>query len=102
MSVKTTKSDDSQTLTITLNGYHFGLLDNADFGKAYEDKLGSISHVVVDMANVESIDSLAFSILLGLRGKASANKADVTLLGCNAKLRELFTTVKFDTIFKIV
>ncbi|MBF0507844.1 MAG: STAS domain-containing protein [Deltaproteobacteria bacterium] len=101
MIVESTISDDGRILTITITG-RFDILGHACFSQSYNDKLESVSTIVIDMINVESIDSAALGLLFVLWKKAMENKAEVILSNCNPDVKKAVQVVRFDKLFKLV
>ncbi|MBF0507549.1 MAG: STAS domain-containing protein [Deltaproteobacteria bacterium] len=94
MDVTANQSDDGKTLTISLTG-RFDYTTYSNFIQAcwnklsyYGDKSRLPSRVVVDMAGVEYVDASALGMLLVLREKAIANRAEVVLSCCPPNVKK--------------
>ena len=82
MAVNRQISEDGSILTISITG-RFDITAYRDFGKAYKDELGSVSKTVIDMAEVEYIDSSALGMLLMLRERSGADSAQIDIVNCS-------------------
>ncbi len=69
------------------------------FVKAVRSHTQPIHNVVIDVSNVESIDSAGLGMLLITREAAGANRA--TIRGCSAELRRVLDIVNFGQLFEI-
>jgi anti-sigma B factor antagonist len=59
------------------------------------------NRIVLDVANVELIDSTGISTLIGIKQRAGAN-GRVTLLRPTARLRSALTMIRATTLFEMV
>jgi anti-anti-sigma factor len=59
-----------------------------------------IDHIVLDVANVELIDSTGISTLIGIKQRAGAN-GRVTLLHPTARLRSALTMIRATILFEM-
>jgi len=100
MAVKSHISEDGKTLTISISG-RFDITTFKEFSDAYKDKLRSISRCVVDMGEVEHLDSSALGQLLMLRERSGGESADIKIVKPNPKVKTILTMAKFDLLFKI-
>ena len=73
----------------------------ADFSQSYKGELESVSKVVIDMAEVEHLDSSALDRVLLLRERAEGNGAVVDIINCSPGILKISATAKFGDLFKI-
>ena len=59
-------------------------------------------HLVVDLSEVNYINSGGLRCLVSAWRKTRAHNGDVVLLGLNERLAEIFTMIGFDKVFQIV
>jgi len=100
MAIKTKISEDGTIFTITISG-RFDITAYKDFGESYKDKLESVSKWIIDMAEVEYVDSSALGMLLMLRERAGGGKADINVVNLNSDLKKIFTTANFHKLFSM-
>ncbi|MBF0476375.1 MAG: anti-sigma factor antagonist [Deltaproteobacteria bacterium] len=98
MAVESIKSNDGKTLMISING-RFSSENIVDFTKAYEDNLGSVSQVTVDLNHVESLNSLTVGMIMLLREKAAATGVNVVLSNCAPSLKKTFQAFGVEEFF---
>jgi len=100
MAVKRQISEDGGTLTISIIG-RFDITTYKDFGEAYKDRLDSVSKCVVDMAEVEYLDSSALGMLLMLRERSGGDSAAIDIVNCSPGVRNILKMANFDRLFNI-
>ena len=73
------------------------------FKQAYEDAFagGDTKEVVVDMREVEYLDSSALGMLLLLRDKGKAMGKPVSLTNCGGTVRDVLRVANFDKLFTL-
>lgn len=73
------------------------------FKQAYEDAFagGETREVVVDMGEVEYLDSSALGMLLLLRDKGKAMGKPVSLANCTGTVRDVLRVANFDKLFTL-
>lgn len=73
------------------------------FKQAYEDAFAGqgVSEVVVDMREVEYLDSSALGMLLLLRDKGKAMGKPVSLANCAGTVRDVLRVANFDKLFAL-
>ena len=98
MTIKSEVSGDGKILTISVNG-RFDITTYKDFGEAYKDKLDSVSKCVVDMNDVEYLDSSALGMLLMLRERAGGDAGAIDIVNCTPGVKKIFETAKFEKLF---
>jgi anti-anti-sigma factor len=93
-------SEDGSILTIRITG-HFDITACQDFGQVFKDKPASVSKTVIDMAEVEYIDTSALGMLLKLRERSGADSAQIDITNCNPAVKNVFKTTNLDKLFNI-
>jgi len=71
------------------------------FRESYKNKKGTVSRYVIDMKEVEYIDSSALGMMLLLREHATANKGVVVIAYCKPEIRKILAIANFDRLFEI-
>lgn len=100
MAVKREISADGKVLTIRISG-RFDITVYKNFGETYKDCLGSVSKCVVDMEEVEYVDSSALGMLLMLRERAGSDSAAIDIVNCSPGVKNILKTANFDKLFNI-
>ena len=100
MALTTQISEDGMVLIISISG-RFDIMAYKDFGESYKDKLESVSKWIVDMAEVEYVDSSALGMLMMLRDRAGGENADIDIVNMNSDLKKIFTTANFHKLFNM-
>jgi HptB-dependent secretion and biofilm anti anti-sigma factor len=100
MAVETQISEDGKVLTLSVPS-RLDITAHKEFGEAYKDKLGPVSSCIVDMAEVEFLDSSALGMLLMFREKAVAESVDVSIANCGPSIKKIFAMANFDKLFKM-
>ena len=100
MAITTQISEDGRVFTISISG-RFDITAYKDFGESSKNKVESVSKWIVDMAEVEYVDSSALGMLLMLRERAGGDKADINIVNLNSDLKKIFTTANFHKLFSI-
>lgn len=100
MEVKVVKTD--QGATIRLEG-RFDFNTHRDFRAAVETALqeSAANLILVDMSNVDYLDSSALGMLLMLRDKASTAGKTVSLANCRGNVRQVLDIANFSKLFSI-
>lgn len=78
----------------------FDFLLNADFRDAYR-RFPPESHFILDMTDVEAIDSSALGMLLMLREYAGDEAARIVLRGLSEDVRRVLELSNFDRLFAL-
>ena len=94
------KSEDITVLH--LNG-RFDFSAHRDFKKAHDEALqtNGLKEIVVDLTQVEYMDSSALGMLLLLREKADKFNVGVSLRSCEGFARQILEVANFQNIFAI-
>lgn len=73
------------------------------FKQAYEDAFAgvSVNELVVDMREVDYLDSSALGMLLLLRDKGKAMGKPVSLANCGGTVRDVLRVANFDKLFTL-
>ena len=100
MSIQKQVSEDGKCLTISIDG-RFDISRYQDFSDTYKDHLGSISEWVLDMGDVDYLDSSALGMLLMLRERTGGDSAAINLTNCRPGVKKIFDTAQFDKLFNI-
>jgi len=98
--VSVTESDGAKTLTIGVTG-RLDIYSYGEFSAAYKDHIGDCAKTVIDMSELEYIDSSALGMLLMLRERAGGAQAAIEIVNCSPAVRKILATVKFDKLFGI-
>lgn len=90
---------DGQVLNIDLSGK----LDISSYGEfgAYKSYLEGSGKIVLDMSELEYLDSSALGMLLMLRERAGGPAANIEIVNCSPTIFKILSTVKFDKIFNL-
>ena len=88
----------TKTLKIKISGrFDFGI--HQDFRKATEQASSDVNTVIVDMRNVEYIDSSALGMLLVLRDKVG--KSTVRIKNPKPEVKKILEIANFDKLFTV-
>jgi len=91
---------EGRVLTIGVVG-RFDLTSYGEFSAAYKDQLQAVSKVVLDMSELEYLDSSALGMLLMLRERAGGAASKIEITSCTPAVAKILSTVKFDKIFSL-
>ena len=100
MAVSRQISEDGKVLTISITG-RFDITAYKDFGQAYKDRLDSVSNWIINMADVEYMDSSALGMLLMMRERAGSDDAKIDITNCSAGVKKILMTANFNKLFPI-
>lgn len=92
-------SDDGNTVTALISGQM--TFDDRAQASAMGDELtkGSASGIILDLSQVDYMDSAGLGILLTLREKAQAKGVVIALKGASGSVKEVLELACFDTLF---
>ena len=96
----TSQLTEDGVLTISITS-RFDITTYKEFSDAYKDKLDSTSKWVIDLAEVEYLDSSALGMLLMLRERSGGNSATIDIVNCSTAVQKILKTVNFDRLFNI-
>lgn len=63
--------------------------------------IGDSPHIAIDMSGVERLDSSAISLLMNFRSRIEQNGGALALFGLCDDIREVFSIVGIEKVFKI-
>ena len=96
----TSQITEDGVLTISITS-RFDITTYKEFSDAYKDKLDSVSKWVIDLAEVEYLDSSALGMLLMLRERSGGNSAAIDIINCSTAVQKILKTVNFDKLFNM-
>ena len=91
--------DNGNVINIDVSG-RFDFNSHHDFRNIYRNEKSDAKYVI-NMGAAEYIDSSALGMLLLLREHAGNDKADITIKGCNADIKKIFSISNFEKLFTI-
>ena len=100
MPVEAKMSDDGKTLTIKISG-RFDISLHKTFSDSYKDKTDSVSVVIMDMADVEYIDSSGLGMMLVLRERIGGDAATIDIVNVSPGVEKILKTTNYDKLFNI-
>ena len=100
MAVNSQVSEDGKSLTINITG-RFDITTYQEFSEAYKDKLDPISRLIIDMADVEYLDSSALGMLLMLRERSGMDSEAIDIINCSDGVKNILKTANFDRLFNM-
>ncbi|SLM32784.1 Protein containing STAS (Sulphate Transporter and AntiSigma factor antagonist) domain [Desulfamplus magnetovallimortis] len=101
MPIKSTISEDNKTLTIAIEG-RLDVSRHKAFGDAYAGKVENVDKVILDLVDLEYIDSSGLGMMLMLREKAIASKAEVEIINTSPGVLKIFKMTNYNKLFKII
>jgi HptB-dependent secretion and biofilm anti anti-sigma factor len=101
MAIKTTASSDGKTVTLFVEGrFDFSL--HKDFSEAYKDLPKGEKHFIVDLSQVQYMDSSAMGMLLQLREHAAKDGMDsVILANPSSGVADILRIANFEKLFTV-
>ena len=100
MALETRLDSATNTLKIIISGrFDFGI--HQEFRKASEQASSGVNTVVMDMGNVDYLDSSALGMLLVLRDKVGENKSSVRIKNPKPEVRKILEIANFDKLFTL-
>jgi anti-anti-sigma factor len=94
-------SDGDKTCTIRING-RFDFNIHKEFRKGYQtvnDPQGV--SFVIDMGDVDYMDSSALGMLLVLREQAGGDGSNITIKNCKSDIEKILEVSNFKNLFKM-
>ena len=101
MSIHSELSDGNSTCTIRING-RFDFNIHKEFRQGYRT-LEDPQRVkfVIEMCDVDYMDSSALGMLLVLREQAGGDNSDITIQNCKSDIEKILEVSNFKNLFKI-
>lgn len=100
MSVDTNLSSDGRELTIRVTG-RFDFSAHQAFRDAYENQAPGAGSYTIDLRDTSYLDSSALGMLLLLRDHAGGDRAQVSIVNCNADVKKILKISNFEQLFRI-
>ena len=98
-SIQVFEDEKNRSVIISIHDcFDFGV--HKEFRASYKDREDSNSYVI-DMKNVNYIDSSALGMMLLLHEHAAAHKGKVLIKNCNPEIKKILTIANFDRLFDI-
>jgi len=92
--------EDLAEYQIAISGkFDFALLN--EFREAYESAPEQARKYLVDMRNVELIDSSALGMLLKMKRSLNLADGEIELINCSSNIDKILRIAKFDLMFTI-
>jgi len=100
MALETRLDSATNTLEIKISGrFDFGI--HQEFRKATEQASSGVNTVVVNMGNVDYLDSSALGMLLVLRDKVGESKSAVQIKNAKPEVKKILEIANFDKLFTL-
>ncbi|MGA2733700.1 MAG: STAS domain-containing protein [Syntrophobacteraceae bacterium] len=93
-------TSDGDVLTISVTG-RFDIDSYKDFTQAYKERPETISKYVIDMSDLEYMDSSALGMILMLRERVGDENAKIDILNCSPGIRKILKTANFDRLVNV-
>jgi anti-anti-sigma factor len=100
MTIEFEKNESDNTGIIRIRGL-FNFDANPEFRKALEAGVGSDCKIIVDMSQVDEIDSSALGMLLLLREQCGGNHARIRIVKSKAHILAVLKMANFQNLFDI-
>jgi anti-anti-sigma factor len=98
--VAVSKKNDEGVLTISVSG-RFDINSYKEFTQAYKERQETISRYVIDMSDLEYMDSSALGMILMLRESAGGENAKIDIVNCAPGITKILKTANFDKLFGV-
>jgi anti-anti-sigma factor len=97
-----TNDVSGERATLKLGG-RFDFHSHRDFNSAYEKilEIGSVREIVIDLGEVDYLDSSALGMLLLLREKAEGKGKSVALAGLKGTVKQVLEIANFGKLFAV-
>ena len=101
MSITAELSDGNKTCTIRIQGrFDFNL--HKEFRKGYQTAPNPQGvDFIIDMGDVDYMDSSALGMLLVLREQAGGERSSITIHNCNSDIEKILEVSNFKNLFKV-
>ena len=97
--IKVSEDEKNGTVMISIqNRFDFSV--HKEFRASYRDRVNSACYVI-NMREVNYIDSSALGMMLLLREHAMESKGKVIIQNCNADIKKILTIANFDRLFDV-
>lgn len=97
--IQVSDRNNDGTITICIRD-RFDFSAHKEFRASYRDRPNS-SNYVINMQEVNYIDSSALGMMLLLREYALENDGKVSIANCNPDIRKILTIANFERLFDI-
>ncbi len=100
MGISTSTEVNEGSLTISVSGrFDFSL--HEEFRSAYEGPAAPGGSVIIDMQDVDYMDSSALGMLLLLREHVGDDDSDIKIVNCVPEIRNILRVSNFEKLFQI-
>ena len=100
MALETRLDSETNTLEIKITGrFDFGI--HQEFRKATEQASNGVKTVIVDMRNVDYVDSSALGMLLVLRDKVGESINAIKIKNSKPEVKKILEIANFDKLFTL-
>ena len=100
MSVSSHVSDNGNFVLITIKN-RLDLNDHHDFRNCYRNENPNAMYKI-DLSETDYIDSSALGMLLLLREFAGGTTANITISGCNERIKKIMAYTNFEELFSFI
>ncbi len=100
MGIERRFSDDGKVLSFDLGG-RFGIDDFQSFRDSYGQGVEDAEEVIVDLANIEYLDSASLGMLLHMQQQLQKQVKKFRIINTTPEVVKLFRVSRFDKIFII-
>lgn len=91
--------EQTEPTVIAIHGDVLGGADAMEFTGAIGELIRKgVHHVVVDLSDVRLMNSSGLGMLVGASASLRSAKGTLAVAGANAKIRELFTMTRLDSV----
>ena len=91
------KTSGEDVLTISVTG-RFDINSYKEFTQAYKERPEAITKYVIDMSDLEYMDSSALGMILMLRESAGGENAKIDIINCTPGIKKILRTANFDKL----
>ena len=94
------KMNGEDVLTISVSG-RLDINSYKEFTQAYKEGPKTTAKYLINMAELEYVDSSALGMLLMLRECASGKQAQVVIVNCSPGVMKILKMANFDKLFAV-